>query len=62
MPYHNFQQISDRLDELDKAGNKEAQDAGAFLVSQVQPLANRISALETAVAQLQADLKALKGA
>ena len=62
MPFHNFQQLSDAVDELQGASTKDAQNAAGFLVSQVQPLVSRIASLEAAVASLQADLKTLKGA
>ena len=60
-PYHNIQQLSDAVMRLESASGDEQTNFATFLVSQVQPLVNRISALEGLVSKLQADLAAVVG-
>lgn len=61
MPFHNLQQLSDAVDSLLSAGQKDSENAAAFLISTVQPLSDRVAALEKTVADLSATVKALKG-
>jgi uncharacterized coiled-coil protein SlyX len=59
---HNIQQLSDAVVELQGKAEKSAEQVGAFLVSQVQPINDRIASLEKAVSDLQAQVKAITGA
>lgn len=60
-PYHNIQQLSDAVTALEDAGTKQAQNDAALFLSQVSPLAARVTSLESLVAKLQADLAAVVG-
>jgi hypothetical protein len=58
---HNIQQLSDAVQELQRAGSKDSENAAAFLVSEIQPLKTAIASVQADVASLQAQFKALKG-
>jgi outer membrane murein-binding lipoprotein Lpp len=58
---HNIQQLSDAVQELQAASGKSNEREASFIVSQVQPLNDRVAKLEAALAQIAADLKTLKG-
>ena len=60
-PYHNLQQLSDAVMRLEGASGDEQTNFTSFLVSQVQPLVTRITALEATIQKLAADLAAVKG-
>lgn len=61
MPYHNIQQLSDAVDTLVSQSGQSNEREASFIVSQVQPLTDRITKLETLASQLQQAINDLKG-
>jgi hypothetical protein len=59
--YHNITQLSDAVIALENSVNATLNRETTFLSAQVQPLGDRITALEKAVADLAAAVKTLKG-
>lgn len=57
----NLQQLTDAVNELQGQAAKANENAVAFLVSQVQPLATQIKDLQDRVAALEATVKTIEG-
>lgn len=61
MPALNLQQLSDAVEELQGQAQKANENAVNFLLTQVQPLADKVTALAERVTSLEAALKAIEG-
>lgn len=58
----NLQQLTDAVNELQGQAAKANENAVNFLLTQVQPLADKVTALQSRVDALETELKKIEGA
>lgn len=58
----NLQQLTDAVNELQGQAAKANENAVNFLLTQVQPLADKVTALSARVDALENELKKIEGA
>jgi len=59
--YHNIQQLSDAVVDLETASSDASTNAASFLISEIQPLKQAIASVQADVAALKTSVAAIVG-